>query len=63
MYFYNGQWYSVKTKPYEPEIQSVKVAWLQIKNKMTPQEAYVEFFKKQREEAKILYPSFRKDDN
>lgn len=63
MYFYEGQWYSVKPRPYEPEIQSVKVAWLQIKKKITSQEAYIEFFKKQREEAKILYPSFRKDDN
>jgi hypothetical protein len=28
---------------------------------MTPQEAYRLFFEKQREEAKVLYPSFRKD--
>jgi hypothetical protein len=28
---------------------------------MTPQEAYRKFFERQRHEAKVLYPSFRKD--
>jgi len=60
---YNGRWYKIKVKPYEPEMQSIGVAWAQIKEKITPQEAYKNYFAKQREEAQILYPSFRKDDN
>lgn len=59
---YKGKWYTVKPKPYEPERQTYEIAWMLAKNPdMTPQEAYRLFFEKQREEAKVLYPSFRKD--
>ena len=61
LYRYNGKWYKVTEKPYEPESQSAQVAWRQIKGE-TPIEAYKNFFEKQRKEAQILYPSFRKDD-
>lgn len=58
---HNGKWYKVAKKPYEPETQTTHVAWLQILNKITAQEAYRTMFAKQREDAQILYPSFRKD--
>ena len=59
---YKGKWYTVNPKPYEPERQTYEIAWMLAKNpEMTPQEAYRLFFEKQREEAKVLYPSFRKD--
>jgi lipocalin len=60
---YRGKWYKIVKQPYESETQSVQVAWSQLKHDMTPEQAYRDFFKKQREEAKILYPVFRKDDN
>lgn len=61
---YKGKWYKVTPKAYEPERQTTQVAWLQIRNPaLTAQEAYLQFYKKQRSDAKILYPSFRKDDN
>jgi lipocalin len=58
---YQGKWYTIVKQPYESEHQSVEIAWMQIKQGMTPHESYREFFKKQREESKILYPVFRKD--
>jgi hypothetical protein len=60
---YNGKWYKINVKPYEPERQTIAVAWSQIKDKLTPEKSYKDYFTKQREEAQILYPSFRKDDN
>jgi len=58
---YMGEWFKITPKPYEPEKQTIGVGWLQIRNKKNPEEAYRQYFQKQREEAKILYPSFRKD--
>jgi hypothetical protein len=62
MYQYKGKWYKIQPKPYEPERQTVQVAWAQIKGS-TPEKAYRDYFAKLREDAQILYPSFRKDDN
>lgn len=58
---YMGEWFKIAPKPYEPEKQTIGISWLQIRNKKNPEEAYRDYFQKQREEAKILYPSFRKD--
>jgi len=58
---YKGKWYKISKKPYEPETQTIQVAWRQIRDQNTPEEAYRKFFENQREEARILYPSFRKD--
>jgi hypothetical protein len=62
IYRYNGKWYKVIQKPYEPERQTVEVAWNQIREKAKPEVVYRKFYEKQREDARILYPSFRKDD-
>ena len=62
MYQYKDKWYKVQPKPYEPERQTVQVAWAQIKGS-SAKTAYRDYFAKLREDAKILYPSFRKDDN
>lgn len=60
---YQGKWYTISAKPYEPEKQTYQIAWMLVKNpEMTPQEAYRKFFERQRQEAKVLYPSFRNDD-
>lgn len=59
---YEGKWYAISAKPYEPEKQTYQIAWMLAKNpEMTPAEAYRKFFERQRHEAKVLYPSFRKD--
>lgn len=60
---YKGKWFKINAKPYEPERQTIQVAWQQIKDSsVEPQQAYREYFSRQREEMKILYPSFRKED-
>ena len=59
---YKGKWYTITPKPYEPERQTYEIAWMLAKNPdMTSQEAYRLFFEKERRDAKVLYPSFRKD--
>jgi len=62
MYQYKNKWYKVQPKPYEPERQTAQVAWAQIKGS-SAEKAYRDYFTKLREDAQILYPSFRKDDN
>ena len=57
---YNGKWYKIQKRPYEPEKQTYEVAWMQIKG-MDAKEAYRTYFAKQQKQAQILYPSFRKD--
>ena len=57
---YNGKWFKIQKKPYEPERQTYEVAWMQIKG-MEVKEAYRKYFETQQKEAQILYPSFRKD--
>lgn len=60
---YNKTWYKIVPKPYEPERQTAEIAWMQIKYPDLGKEAaYRKYFEKQREDARILYPSFRKDD-
>lgn len=61
---YNRKWYKVTPKAYEPERQTAEVAWAQIREpQRTKEEIYRMYCAKQREDARILYPSFRKDDN
>lgn len=61
---YEGKWYKITRKAYEPESQTSQVAWAQIREPMiAPIEHYRRFYEKQRKEARILYPSFRKDDH
>lgn len=63
IYRYKGKWYKIISKPYEPERQTIEVGWQQIREQSKPEEVYRKFYEKQREDARILYPSFRKDDN
>jgi hypothetical protein len=51
---YNGKWYVIKTKPFEPERMTTDIAWLQIKEQLTPQEAYKKWFKEQRIISQLL---------
>jgi hypothetical protein len=59
---YNGKWYNITPKPYEPERQTYQVAWMQITQEITAEEAYRKYFETLRKEAKVLCPSFRQDE-
>ena len=41
---FNNQWKTIQMKPFEPERMSTDVAWIQIKEKVTPEEAYRKWF-------------------
>jgi hypothetical protein len=59
---YNGKWYAIIPKPYEPERQTYQVAWSQIITSITAEEAYRKYFEVLRKETKLLCPSFRQDE-
>jgi hypothetical protein len=58
---FQGKWFGISAKPYEPERQTYQIAWSQIKKKIGPEQAYREWFAQEQKDAKLLYPSFRKD--
>jgi hypothetical protein len=59
---YQGKWYKIKARPYEPERQTFTIAWMMIREPLLlKEEAYRRYFEKQRLEAKVLYPTFNKD--
>jgi len=58
---YQGKWIRIKAKPYEPERQTAEIAWNMIRKNITSAQAYREWFAKEQENAKVLYPSFRKE--
>ena len=59
---YKGKWYKIVPKKYEPERQTYGIAWKIIKQGITPEQAYREWFAEERETAKLLYTSFGKNE-
>ena len=59
---YQGKWYKIVPKQYESERQSTEIGWSIIKENITSLEAYRNWYSKEREDAKLLYPSFRKSN-
>lgn len=51
---YNGTWYAIKAKPFEPERMSTDIAWLQIKEQLTAEQAYKRWFEDQRKISRVL---------
>jgi hypothetical protein len=51
---YNGKWFSIHPRPFEPERMTTDIAWLQIKEGMTPAEAYRTWFENQRKISRLL---------
>lgn len=45
---YQGRWFTISPRPYEPERQTTDVAWTQVKEGVTPEEAYRRWYEKQR---------------
>jgi len=51
---FNNQWKTIQIKPFEPERMSTDVAWIQIKEKVSPEEAYRKWFELQRKISRLL---------
>ena len=51
---YHGRLVKVAPRPYEPERQTTDVAWLQIKEGISAEEAYRRWFEKQRRISRLL---------
>ena len=61
---YRGKWYKIVAKPYEPERQTFQLSWQLIREPLVvKEEAYRAWFKREQENVKVLYPSFRKEDD
>ncbi len=59
---YQGKWYKIIPKPYESERQTFQIAWHLIREPLvTKEEAYRAWYKREQENVKVFYPSFRKD--
>jgi hypothetical protein len=51
---FQGKWYELHPKPYEAERMTTDVAWIQIREGVTPVEAYRRWFERQRKLSRIL---------
>jgi hypothetical protein len=51
---FQGKWYELHPKPYEPERMTTDVAWIQIREGVTPVEAYRLWFERQRKLSRLL---------
>jgi hypothetical protein len=51
---YNGKLYEIKPRPYEPERMTTDIAWIQIKERVSPEEAYRRWFERQKNITKLL---------
>jgi hypothetical protein len=51
---WNGSFYKIQVRPYEPERMTTDIAWLQIKESLTPEQAYKKWFEEQRKISHLL---------
>lgn len=51
---YNGKWIRIQPRPHEPERMTSDIAWSQVKENLTPEEAYRAWFEKQRRISRLL---------
>lgn len=51
---FQGKWYELHPKPYEAERMTTDVAWIQIREGVTPIEAYRRWFERQRKLSRLL---------
>ena len=56
---YQGKWYKISEKKYEPEIQTINVSWNIVKG-LSQDESYRKFFEERQKDSEILYKDFRK---
>lgn len=51
---FQGKWFEIDPKPYEPERMTTDVAWIQIRESLSPEQAYVVWFERQRKLSRLL---------
>jgi len=51
---FQGKWFEIEPKPYEPERMTADIAWIQIKEKVSAEEAYRRWFERQRKLSRLL---------
>ena len=51
---YNGKWFSILPRPFEPERMTTDIAWLQIKEGLSAADAYRSWFETQRKISRLL---------
>jgi len=51
---FQGRWFEIHPKPYEPERMSADIAWIQIKDGVTTSAAYRMWFETQRKLSRLL---------
>jgi hypothetical protein len=51
---FQGKWFELHPKPYEAERMTTDVAWIQIREGVTPVEAYRRWFERQRKLSRLL---------
>ena len=51
---FQGKWFDINPKPYEPERMSADIAWIQIKEGVSVEEAYRKWFGLQRKLSRII---------
>lgn len=51
---FQGKWFELHPKPYEAERMTTDVAWIQIREGVTPVEAYRRWFELQRKLSRLL---------
>jgi hypothetical protein len=51
---FQGKWYELHPKPYEAERMTTDIAWIQIREGVTPVEAYRRWFERQRKLSRLL---------
>lgn len=51
---YNGKFYDIHVRPYEPERMTTDIAWIQIKEGVSPEVAYRMWFEKQRRISRVF---------
>jgi hypothetical protein len=51
---YQSKWYEIQPKDYEPERMTTDIAWIQIKEKVSAEDAYRIWFEKQRKLSRLL---------
>jgi hypothetical protein len=51
---YQGKWKTITPKPFEPERMTTDIAWIQLKENVTPEEAYRRWVLRQRKLSRLL---------
>jgi hypothetical protein len=51
---YNGRWVKIQPRLFEPERMTTDIAWIQIKEEVSVEEAYRRWFELQRRISRVL---------